>query len=37
VDVAGASAAELTRIKNWGQVTGVYIDALSEAHGLTGQ
>jgi hypothetical protein len=34
VDVAGASATQLTRIKNSGQVTGLYIDALSENHGL---
>jgi hypothetical protein len=37
VDVAGASATELTRIKNWDQVTGVYLDALSENHGLISQ
>jgi probable HAF family extracellular repeat protein len=34
VDVAGASATQLTRIKNWDQVTGLYTDALSENHGL---
>ena len=37
VDVAGASATELTRIKNWGQVTGVYVDALTAEHGLISQ
>jgi hypothetical protein len=37
VDVAGASATQLTRVKNWGQVTGIYTDALSGIHGLTGQ
>ena len=37
VDVAGASATQLTRIKNWAQVTGVYVDALTAEHGLTGQ
>ena len=37
VDVAGASATQLTRIKNWEQVTGVYVDALNALHGLTGQ
>jgi hypothetical protein len=37
VDVAGASATQLTRIKNSEQVTGVYVDALTALHGLTGQ
>jgi hypothetical protein len=32
-----ASATQLTRIKNWAQVTGVYVDALTAEHGLTGQ
>jgi hypothetical protein len=37
VDVAGASATQLTRMKNWGQVTGLYTDAIGAEHGLTGQ
>ena len=37
VDVAGASGTQLTRIKNVGPVTGYYIDAINEFHGLTGQ
>ena len=37
VDVAGAHGTQLIRIKNGGQVTGIYTDALSEVHGLTGQ
>ena len=37
VDVAGASGTQLTRIKNGGPVTGYYIDAINEYHGLTGQ
>jgi len=28
---------QLTRIKNWEQVTGVHVDALTALHGLTGQ
>jgi hypothetical protein len=37
VDVAGASATQLTRIKNSELVTGLYTDALTAEHGLTGQ
>ena len=37
VDVAGARATLLTRIKNGGAVTGVCYDALNEGHGITGQ
>jgi hypothetical protein len=35
--VKRASATQLTRIKNWAQVTGVYIDALTAEHGLVSQ
>ena len=36
VDVTGATYTLLTRINNRGQVAGVFLDALSEEHGLTG-
>lgn len=36
VDVAGAPATLLTRIKNNGHVTGAYADSSNEVHGLTG-
>jgi hypothetical protein len=35
--VERASGIQLTRIKNWGQVTGVYVDALTAEHGLISQ
>jgi hypothetical protein len=37
VDVAGARGTQLTRVKNGGEVSGVYTDSLNEQHGLTGQ
>lgn len=37
VDVAGARATFLTRIKNGGAVTGICYDSLHEVHGITGQ
>jgi hypothetical protein len=37
VDVAGARATLLTRIKNGGAVMGVYNDVHNEMHGLTSQ
>ena len=37
VDVIGAvGGTELSRIKNSGAITGVFIDALTEAHGMKG-
>jgi uncharacterized membrane protein len=36
VDVIGASQSFLTRVKNTGNVTGGYIDALGENHGIKG-
>jgi hypothetical protein len=37
VDVDGAKHTQLTRIDNIGHVAGVFLDALDEAHGLTGK
>jgi hypothetical protein len=37
VDVVGATTTLLTRINNNGHVAGVFMDALGEAHGLTGR
>jgi hypothetical protein len=37
VDVAGARGTELTSINNEGLVTGTFLDAQSEVHGVIGQ
>src|SRR5579871_1105442 len=37
VDVSGATQTQLTRIKNNGHITGVYVDNIGgNQHGLTG-
>jgi hypothetical protein len=35
LDVAGATGTLLTRVSNEGNLTGVFVDALKENHGLT--
>jgi hypothetical protein len=37
VDVVGATATDILRIKNNGSITGAFADALGEAHGLRGR